>query len=358
MNFSNLGWGETFAQDFEPYRQDDYSAGRITMEQKSMYMVATEAYGEIRAVATGKLLHDALSRENLPVVGDWVVIRIVDAEEPQATIHAVLPRVSKLSRRAVGRSCTEQPVAANIDIAFLVTGLDGNYNVRRIERHLLQTRESGARPVILLTKADLRPDLDACLGEVAAVAGEAPVHAISTLTGTGLSALSPYLQPGVTTALLGSSGVGKSTLLNHLLGNEVMRTQAVRSDDSRGRHTTSHRQLFLLPSGAALIDTPGMRELQLWGDEEALPATFPEIEALAPRCRFADCAHLKEPGCAVSEALESGELDRSRFDNYQKMQRELQHLAAKTDVLEQQALKRKSKQIPKAVKELHRLRGR
>lgn len=310
-------------------------------------------------MVTGKLLHDALSRESLPAVGDWVVVGITGTGEPQATIHAVLPRVSKLSRQAAGRRCGEQTIAANIDIAFLLTGLDGNYNPRRIERHLLQTRKSNARPVVLLTKADLRSDVASCLGEVAAVAGGAPVHAISTLTGAGLSALSPYLQPGTTIALLGSSGVGKSTLLNHLLGNEVMRTQTVRSDDSsRGRHTTSHRQLFLLPSGAALIDTPGMRELQLWGDEGGLPDTFPEIEALSLRCRFADCQHREEPDCAVRAALEAGDLQPGRFENYQKMQCELQHLAAKTDRLEEQALKRKSKEIPKAAKALQKLRGR
>jgi ribosome biogenesis GTPase / thiamine phosphate phosphatase len=356
--FVNLGWNETFAGPFEPYRDDHFVPARVTLEQKHLYVVATEMHGEIPAVVTGKLLHEATSRDDLPVVGDWVVVRVADTEEPQAAIHAVLPRVSKLSRQAAGSSGVQQPVAANMDLVFLLTGLDGNYNVRRIERQLLQTRESNARPVVILTKADLLPDLSAYLAEVAAVAGEAPVHAISTLTGAGLEALSQYLQPGVTVALLGSSGVGKSTLLNHLLGQEVMRTQAVRADDSRGRHTTSHRQLFLLSSGAALIDTPGVRELQLWAKEEGLGETFPEIEALALQCRFGDCQHGKEPQCAVQAALKTGELDANRFANYQKMQRELRHLAAKTDRLEEQALKRKSKEIPKAAKALHKLRGR
>ncbi|MEN6544422.1 MAG: ribosome small subunit-dependent GTPase A [Armatimonadia bacterium] len=357
--FVSLGWSEIFAHHFEPYRQEGFSAGRITLEQKNLYMVATEPHGEIPAVVTGKLLHEALSREDLPVVGDWVVVRIADTEEPQATIHAVLPRASKLSRQAPGKACEEQTIAANIDIAFLLMGLDGNYNLRRMERHLLQTRKNNVRPVVLLTKADVRSDVDACVCEVTAVAAGAPVHAISTLTGAGLSALSSYLQPGTTIALLGSSGVGKSTLLNHLFGNEAMRTQTVRSDDSsRGRHTTSHRQLFLLPSGAALIDTPGMRELQLWGDEEGLLDTFPEIEALSRGCRFGDCQHRDEPDCAVRAALQTGELTPGRLENYQKMQRELQRLAAKTDRLEEQALKRKSKEIPKAAKSLKKRPGK
>lgn len=355
---ADLGWSDVFAGHFGPHRTEGCSAARVTLEQKHLYVVATEPHGEIPAVVTGKLLHEAASRDSLPVVGDWVAVRVIGEEEPQAVIQAVLPRVSKFSRLAPGRSGGEQPVAANIDLAFLLTGLDGNYNPRRIERLLLQTRESNARPVVLLTKADLRPDVQGCVDEVRGVSGDAPVHALSTLTGLGLSALSTYLQPGVTIALLGSSGVGKSTLLNHLLGKDVMRTQEVRSGDSHGRHTTSHRQLFLLPSGAALIDTPGMRELQLWAGEDGLEQGFPEIEALARGCRFADCRHGQEPGCAVREALATGELDAARFANYQKMQRELQHLAAKTDRLEEQALKRKSKEIPKAAKALHKLRGR
>lgn len=357
--FVSLGWSEIYAHHFETYRQDGFSPGRITLQQKNLYLVATESYGEIPAVVTGKLLHDTLTRESLPVVGDWVVVRITDTAEPQVTIHAVLPRVSKLSRQAPGRGRGEQTIAANIDIAFLLTGLDGNYNLRRIERHLLQTRKNNVRPVVLLTKADLRSDVDSCVREVTAVAGGAPVHVISTLTGAGLSALSAYLQPGTTIALLGSSGVGKSTLLNHLLGNEVMRTQTVRLDDSsRGRHTTSHRQLFLLPSGAALIDTPGMRELQLWGDEDGLLDTFPEIEELSRRCRFADCQHREEPDCAVQAALRTGDLQPGRFENYQKMQCELQRVAAKTDRLAEQALKRKSKEIPKAARALRKGPGK
>lgn len=355
--FTNLGWSNAFACHFEPYRADGFVPARVTLEQKHRYVVATEAAGEIPAVATGKLLRDA-ARASLPVVGDWVVVRFVGNDEAQATIHAVLPRLSQFSRQAPGRGGVEQPVAANIDIAFLLTGLDGNYNLRRIERQLLQTRQSQVRPVVLLTKADLCAEPDACVDEVAAVAGDAPVHALSTHTGAGLAALGSYLQRGVTVALLGSSGVGKSTLLNQLLGHAAMRTQEVRADDSRGRHTTSHRQLFLLASGAALIDTPGMRELQLWGDADGLPGTFPEIEALAQHCRFADCQHGEEPGCAVLAAVESGDLDSGRLVNYHKLQRELQHLAAKTDRLEEQDLKRKSKEIPKAAKALHKLRGR
>lgn len=356
MNDNNLGWSEVFAHQFETYRQADLVAGLITLEHKQLYMVATEAHGEIPAVVTGKLLHGAHARGNLPVVGDWVLMQITGTEAPQATIRAVLPRVSSFSRQAAGRGGGEQVVAANLAIAFLLTGLDGNYNLRRLERLLVQTQASQVRPVVVLTKADLRPNLEPCLREVQAVAGETPVHAISTLTGAGLAELDTYLQPGVTVALIGSSGVGKSTLLNHLVGNEVMRTQTVRATDSRGRHTTSHRQLFLLPSGAALMDTPGMRELQLWGDEAKLPETFPEIDALASECRFTDCRHTGEPGCAVQEALQTGALEAGRYANYQKMQGELQHLAAKTDHAAAQVINGKWKQIRKTARELNKAR--
>lgn len=358
MNFANLGWRDTFAQAFIPYYAEGFLPARVTLEHKNLYIVATEAHGEIPASVTGRMLFDAETREQLPVVGDWVVIRLFGNDDPQATIDAVLPRSSKFSRRAAGRQGGEQPVAANIDIAFLLTGLDGNYNPRRIERYLQQTRLSNVQPVVLLTKADLRPDLDACLHEVADIAGDTPVHAISPLTGEGLEGLSRYLQPGITIALLGSSGVGKSTLLNQLLGSTIMRTQAVRDDDNRGRHTTSHRQLFQLASGAALIDTPGMRELQLWGEDDGLVGTFPEIDQLAEGCRFPDCRHQEEPGCAVKAALANGDLHADRFANYLKMQRELQHLAAKTDFQEAQAIKQKWKTIHLAARAIKKERGR
>lgn len=358
MNLIDLGWSEQLARQFESYRLEGFTAGRITLEHKNLYQAATEACGEILAMATGKLLYDALTRDDLPVVGDWVALRIIGDNDPQATIHAVLPRKSKFSRRAAGRSAEEQPVAANIDIAFLLTGLDGDFNVRRIERYLLQTRESHVQPVILLTKADICPDAASRLQEVEKSAGGAPVNAVSTFTGEGLSALDEYLQQGITVALLGSSGVGKSTLLNHLLGAEVMRTQEVRADDSHGRHTTTHRQLFLLPGGAALIDTPGMREIQLWGDTNGLDDAFPDITALACQCRFKDCQHGEEPGCAVLAALEKNELDGARWRNYQKMQRELQFIAAKTDKQEEQAIKQKWKNIRKFARSLNKERER
>ena len=358
MDYASLGWNDEFARHFAAYQSEGHVAGRVTMEARNKFIVATEAHGEVAAAVTGRMKHNAVTRGDLPVVGDWVAVSITGGETPKATIQAVLPRKSKFSRKTPGESGGEQPVAANIDFAFLLTGLDGNYNVRRIERYLLQMHGSGARPVVLLTKADICPDVDARLAEVAAVAGGASVHAISTLTGVGLAELAQYLRPGVTVALLGSSGVGKSTLLNHLLGNEAMRTQSVRLEDSRGRHTTSHRQLFLLPSGASLIDTPGMRELQLWGVEEGLEGAFPEIETIALGCRFTDCHHETEPGCAVQVAMQTGELDRDRFANYQKMQLELQHLAAKTDRLAEEAIARKWKQISKYGKTLQKKGGR
>lgn len=326
MKLETWGWDAHYAAHFEHYQEEGFSAGRVIAEHKNSYLVCTEQ-GEMPARLTGKMLYDALARADLPVVGDWVVLRILDGSDPQAVVHAVLPRKSKLSRKEAGRRTDEQPVAANVDTVFLMTGLDGNYNVRRIERALTLAREGGAAPVILLSKADLCPDYDERLAAVAAITAGAPVHAISVPQQHGLETLAAYLLPGRTLALLGSSGVGKSTLTNYLLGRDAQQVQEVRRFQEKGKHTTTHREIFTLPSGALLIDTPGMRELQLWGEGEGLTETFADIEELARQCRFSDCRHKQEPGCRVREALRHGELDPGRYENYQKMQQELNNLA-------------------------------
>jgi len=265
-------------------------------------------------------------------VGDWALVR-VSGDGTRAVIEAVLERRSKFSRKAAtgpSNATEEQVVAANVDTVFLVAGLGYDFNVRRLERYLTTAWESGAQPAIVLTKADLYPeDVELAVTETEAIAFGVPVHAVSGITGEGVDALEPHLRPGTTVALLGSSGVGKSTLVNHLAGREVLETQDVRSD-GRGRHTTSHRELVLLPGGALLLDTPGMRELQLW-TTESLDTSFADIVELAGECRFGDCSHNSEPGCAIKAALAGGTLEQERWRSYQKLQRELRALEIRQD---------------------------
>ncbi len=261
-----------------------------------------------------------------------------------------MPRKSKFSRKTVGNKTEEQIVAANVDTVFLVSGLDGDFNPRRIERYLILAWESGANPVIVLNKSDLCNSLESCLAEVEAIALGVPIVVLSATNHQGLDALTSYLQPGQTVALLGSSGVGKSTITNQLQGEVVQAVQSVRQGDDRGKHTTTHRQLILLPTGGLIIDTPGMREIQIWAGEESLQETFADIETLAQECRFRDCQHHKEPGCAVQQALAEELLDYSRFLSYQKLQKELAYSARKQDQRAQLAEKERWKKIHKAMR--------
>lgn len=329
MNLAELGWSEHFRPHFEPCRGDGLSPARVAREEKNAYLVLCE-YGELAAEICGKLRHEATSRGDLPAVGNWVAVS-ARPDEGKATIRAVLPRKSRFVRKAAGSRTEQQVIAANVDTVFLVTGLDGDFSARRIERYLTLAWESGARPVIILNKTDLCADLPGRLTEVEASAMGTPVHAVSGALGQGLAALQSYLSAGQTTAFIGSSGVGKSTIINALLGEERLRTAEVRQSDSTGRHTTTHRELLLLPGGGLVIDTPGLRELQLWADEEAVERTFEDIESLARQCRFNDCAHGNEPGCAVRTAIESGALDPGRWQSHLKLQRELRHLARRQD---------------------------
>ncbi|MHB9134704.1 MAG: ribosome small subunit-dependent GTPase A [Armatimonadota bacterium] len=349
MNLETLGWDDAWDGLFEPYRREGYVPGRISLEHKNLLLAFTEV-GEIPALVTGRMYFAADGREDLPAVGDWVALRLHDPSEPKATIHGILPRRSAFTRKEAGQRTGAQVVAANINTALLVMGLDGNYSLRRIERYLALAWESGAAPVVLLTKADLCADAEAQQREIAQLAAGVPVHPVSTLTGYGLEALDVYLQPGHTLALLGSSGVGKSTFLNHLLGGDVQPVQEVREDDCRGRHTTTRRQLFQLPGGALVIDTPGMRELQLWDAEGGLQEAFAEIDTLARDCRFHDCRHQDEPGCRVLAAIADGTLDPARLDSYRHLQRELHHLAIRQDTNAEQVERKKWKKIHKAAR--------
>ncbi|MBD2119338.1 ribosome small subunit-dependent GTPase A [Trichocoleus sp. FACHB-262] len=349
MSLEQLGWSDFFAHSFAPYRAAGYKVGRVALEHKQTYLLYTEQ-GEITAEVTGKFRHQAASSHNFPAVGDWVVVNL-SAGAGKATIHQVLPHKSKFSRQAAGTKTTEQVVATNIDTIFLVSSLDSNFNLRRIERYLVLTWESGANPVILLNKADLCDRVEARISEVEAIALGVPILVLSAAQQQDLEALQPYLQSGQTVALLGSSGVGKSTITNQLLGLEAQAVQAVRQQDHKGRHTTTHRQLIRLTSGGCIVDTPGMRELQLWSAAEGLQETFADIEELAQQCRFRDCQHTTEPGCAVQEAIEQGLLDPTRFFSYQKLQRELDHATRKQNLSAQLAEKEKWKKIHKALRD-------
>ncbi len=362
----SMGWNPHFQRAFEPYAGSGCLAARVASEYRDIYRLYT-VQGEVLAKVSGKLRFQALGRQDFPAVGDWVAISTganASPAESQAvnqaasgpnqavTIQAVLPRRSKFSRKLAGRTTEEQVVAANVDTVFLVTALNGDFNPRRMERYLTMAWESGANPVIILNKADLCDNVELKVAETASVAIGAPIHAISCTHEEGLDALTPYLKKGHTVALLGSSGVGKSTLVNRLVGDDIRQVRDVRGGDDRGRHTTTNRDLIRLPLSGLIIDTPGMRELQLWDAEEGFQDAFEDIAALAGQCRFRDCRHRSEPGCAVQEALASGEIDPGRYESYQKLQKELAYLVRKEDPAEQRAEKERWKKIHQSAKKI------
>lgn len=353
-HLQDFGWSAFFESHFQAYAAQGYSVGRVALEHKQFYQVYT-AGEDLLAEITGKLRHEAAGRADLPAVGDWVVIR-PRPEEGRATIHAVLPRRSKFTRKTAGERTEEQIVGANIDTVFLVTSLNQDYNPRRIERYLIVAWDSGANPVVVLSKADLCEDAEERVEEIQAVAAGAPIHVVSVVGQEGLEALAPYFQCGQTVALLGSSGVGKSTLINHLIGQDRQRVREVREHDDRGRHATTHRELILLPTGGLVLDTPGMRELQLWDGEGGLHLAFDEIEALATRCYFSNCQHQSEPQCAIREALAAGMIDAARYHNYEKLQRELDYLARKQDISAQISEKKKWKKLTRMASQRAKLK--
>jgi ribosome biogenesis GTPase len=322
-----LGWDADFAREFAPHRAQGRVPARIVAEHRGRYVV-DDGGGERPATLAGRLRHHVRAREHLPAVGDWAALGA--GEDGAAAIHAVLARRGAFLRKAAGEATEAQVLAANVDVALIATALLADLSERRIERYLALAWESGAVPVVVLTKADLAEDVDAAVRAVRIVAPGADVVAVSSVSGAGVDALARWLRPGRTAVLLGSSGVGKSTLANRLTGGEVMRTGGVR-EDGKGRHTTTHRQLVKLAGGALLIDTPGMRELQLWTADAGLDAAFADVEALAARCRFGDCVHDAEPGCAVRAAAESGALDPERLASWHRLRRELAWLATRQD---------------------------
>ena len=356
MDLTSFGWNEFFDKSFKSYEAQGYTAGRVVLEHKGFFRVYTE-YGEVLAEISGKLRHEAVNRSDLPAVGDWVVIRS-RPEGGSVMIHAVLPRRTSFARKIAGTRTEEQIVGANIDTVFLLTSLNQDFSLRRIERYLIIAWESGANPIIILSKSDLCDRLDDAISEVQSVARGVPVQAVSVVSGEGLQDIAQYFKRGDTVALLGSSGVGKSSLINHLVGGDRLKVQIVREHDDRGRHTTTHRELVLLLSGGLVLDTPGMRELQLWDGDESLQLVFDDIEAMAAGCYFSDCRHQDEPRCAVREALAAGTIDAGRYESYEKLQKELKYQARRKDKLSEIVEKKKWKKLSRLASERGRLKRR
>ncbi len=347
-----LGWDSFFEQHYQSVKVPGSVPARVVSESKGSYRVFSQ-YGEFNAKISGKMRFHSTKENLYPAVGDWVTIK-PQVNEHKATIQAILPRRSKFSRKVAGERTEEQVVSANVDTVFIVSGLDGgrNLNLRRIERYLTLAWNSGATPVIVLNKVDLCPDVSIHVQSIEQIASGIPIHSVSAKERIGLDTLRNYLIEGRTVAFLGSSGVGKSALINALLGVEKQKIGEVRDDDHMGRHTTTRRELIILPSGGMVIDTPGMREIQMWAGEEDLQGAFHDIEMLSRRCRFNDCSHNAETGCAVTAAVERGELDPTRLESYRKLQSELRYLASREEGSTRLLEKAKWKKISQWAKEI------
>lgn len=341
------GWTDREARLFEGHANTGLRPGRVLVEHRGSYTVHT-ADGDQTATVSGRLRHEATSAEDFPAVGDWLALAAGNARD--AVIHAVLPRRSRFARPARGDIPGAQVVAANVDVVLVVGALDGDFNLRRFERYLALAWSSGARPIICLNKADACTDVAGRLSAVESVAPGVPVHAMSALEGSGLDVLRELLGPGITAALLGSSGVGKSTLVNSLLGWQRQETAAVRADDQRGRHTTTMRELLPIPGGALLIDSPGMRSVGMWEAEDGLESTFSDLDALALDCRFSDCSHDHEPGCAVRQAVAAGRLSTGRLESRRKLESELAALERRRAPEARAEQRRRGRMMGKAVR--------
>jgi len=347
VTLEDIGYSDEFSKAFEALVLKDAQPGRVTWQSAYSYRIMCENE-EIAAQPTGKI-----KAGDLPAVGDWVAVRPAATGEV-GTILAILPRRSAFSRNAAGRTVNEQVVASNIDEVLIVTDLDQDFNLRRIERYITLVYNSGAGPVVVLNKTDLAADVEAAVVKTEAVSPGVPVYAISAEEQLGIEQLKKHLGPGRTVAFLGSSGVGKSTIINRLLGTDRMEVGEVRETDGKGRHTTTHRELVILPGGGAVIDTPGMREIQVWGDEDGLADAFPEIDALTAACHFRDCRHDTEGGCAVQNALESGRLDTARFESYMKLRAEFESLVHRRSQQARIEEKREGKRFAKMLREVDR----
>lgn len=328
MNLKELGWNSFFERNFEEYR-GKYIPARVTRQLKQHYQIFCEE-GEFTAKISGGIRHKATNKGMFPAVGDWVAVKLWSKNDI-ARIHHILPRQTKFSRKVILSATDEQVIATNITTVFIVTSLEGekDFNLRRIERYLALATESKASPVLILNKVDLCNNVEPLIEEVKTISGDIPIHTVSATERIGTDELHKYIGVGETVTFLGSSGVGKSALINTLMNKEVSATGAVREFDGTGRHTTTHRELFWLPNGGAMIDTPGMRELQMWTNERSLNDSFGDIQELSRQCRFNDCTHIAEPGCKIQEALANKSLDQSRYDNYLKLKEEFDSLKKK-----------------------------
>jgi ribosome biogenesis GTPase len=356
VQLSDLGWDSFFDAQLTNEERVSRTPARIVWEGRGAYRVST-GIDEWRGELSGRLRHEAVCRADLPTTGDWVVVSARPGQ-PGATIRRVLKRRTAFSRKSAGRSSEEQVVAANVDTVLLVTSLNRDFSLSRLERYLALVWESGANPVIVLSKADVCDDIETRRAEASAAAAGVEVIVTSGARGEGLGELAARVRSGGTTAFVGSSGVGKSTLINALLGEARQAVRPIREDDDRGRHSTTSRQLFVLPGGGVLLDTPGMRELQLLDADAGLDLAFSDIESLAARCQFRDCSHEIEPGCAVMSAAACGALDERRVERYRKLRREQAFLDARRDERARGDGSRRARQGSKALKNLYRLRGR
>lgn len=353
MTLNQIGWSPEWESAFGPRSREGFVPARVSCEHRGAQYSVLAEQGEWMADVSGRMRHNAASPQDMPSVGDWVIVQPHPGEE-RCTIHDILPRRSVFIRKTAGDRTKEQVVAANVDTVLLVSGLDHDYNPRRIERYLTLAYGSGSTPVIVLNKADLCSDPDKVLLETETVAPGVPILFVSATQGNGIDKIMELLPAGRTGALLGSSGVGKSAIVNALLGREALKTGPVREHDSRGCHTTTSRQLIPLANGAVLIDTPGMRELQLWGDPDAIGQSFADIEGFAPDCRFSDCSHTNEPGCAVRQAVAEGRLAADRLESYLVQRKELRHLQIKQDARLQIEEKNRWKSIFRSMKDHHK----
>ncbi len=354
MSLHIPGWNDRLQVALEELRAQHpeaaFAPARVVVEHRGAYELATES-GPASAELTGRLRRQARDKRDLPAVGDWVAVGA------DGRIDAILPRTSVFVRKSAGLRPEPQVIAANVDVVFVVTSANADFNPRRIERYLVAIAESLARAVLVINKTDLCPDVDALVTSLGAVGVGLPIVRVSALERSGLEQLEPFVEAGSTVALVGSSGVGKSTLVNWLLDREAQATGDVREHDARGRHTTTHRELIALPGGGALIDTPGMREFGLWSDSPDIVGSFEDIEALSAQCRFIDCQHQGQPGCAVERALATGELDAARLAHYANLQRELAQRQGRNTLAARQAAKKVGRARSTAQREAKRKPG-
>ena len=356
MSLIDWGWNGYFEAIWRDGARERAVPARVIAEGRGMWRVAGD-FPECPAEAAGKLRLAAEQGADWPAVGDWVSAELQDAGGA-AIVREVLPRRSQFVRKMAGKKIAGQVIAANVNTVLLVSALDGDFNPRRVERYLAQCWESGAKPVIVLNKADACGEVREKLQEMESVSRGVPLCVLSARTGQGFDDLGKHLASGETVVLLGSSGVGKSTIVNRLLGRAVQEAREVRERDSRGRHTTSARQIFSLPGGALVMDTPGLREVQLWDAEEGIAAAFADLDALAQGCRFTNCRHSAEPGCEVLAAIRAGAVDRERLENWRKLRREMAFLERKIDPEARQAEKQRTKQLMRRVRKIYRERDK